>query len=94
MDTDSLARLLRPVSVLLFVGGWAFAIASYFIVGTETCASSQVPLVGAIETCADTTSTTYVIVAAIGFSATIGALILWTMSALIEAVRSGANRGV
>lgn len=80
MTPRRVARLLRPIAAVVFFGGWAFAIAAFFIVGTETCAETQVPLVGAVQTCTDTTLTVLVIVATIGFAATVGSLVLWALS--------------
>lgn len=78
---------LRPIAALVFVGGWVMAIAAYFIIGTETCATTDVPLVGAIETCTDTTSTVIVIVVAIGFAATVGSLALLVLSHVVDSLR-------
>jgi hypothetical protein len=86
MESAGIVPYIRPIALFVLVGGWAFAAASYFIIGTETCATTAVPLVGAVRTCADTTSTTYVVVAGIGFTATVGALILWTLGHLFEVI--------
>lgn len=77
---EQAARLLRPAAAIVFIGGWIAAIASFFIIGTETCVTTDIPLVGGVETCQDTTATAVVIVGAIGFGATCCAVVLWAIS--------------
>jgi hypothetical protein len=86
LDAPTFARLLGPLAALVLAGGWVLAIAAFFLVGTETCVTTQVPLVGGIETCQDTTSTAVVMVAAIGFAATAGAVVLWALRYVITAL--------
>jgi hypothetical protein len=88
--------MLRPVAALVFVAGWAVAIISFFAIGTETCVTTQVPLVGGIETCQDTTSTAIIIVVAIGFGSTIAAVLLFALShvlSVIEGIEANTRRG-
>jgi hypothetical protein len=77
---EQAAKLLRPAAIIIFIGGWIAAIASFFIIGTETCVTTQIPVVGGVETCQDTTPTAVVVVGAIGFGATGCAVVLWAMS--------------
>lgn len=86
MDNASFTRLLGPLSVAVFVGGWILAIASYFIVGTETCATVPVPLVGELEACQDTSATAILLVIIVGFVATVSATLLFAMHLILTAV--------
>jgi hypothetical protein len=83
---DRAARVLRPLAAAVFLAGWAMAIASFFIIGTETCVTTNVPIVGGIETCQDTTSTAVVVVAAIGFGSTAASLVIWSISFVLIAL--------
>jgi hypothetical protein len=90
------ARLLRPLASIVFVGGWAMAAASFFIIGTETCVTTQIPIVGGVETCQDTTGTSAVLVAAIGFGATGCAVVLWSIShvlTVLNDIAANTRRG-
>jgi hypothetical protein len=64
------------LSAAVFVGGWALAVVAFFVIGTETCSTVQVPLAGDIEACQDTTATAVILLTVIGFGATVGSLFL------------------
>jgi hypothetical protein len=90
--TSRFPELLGPLAALVFVGGWVLAVAAFFIIGTETCADVKVPLAGSLEVCQDTTASTVLVVAVIGFLATIGAVVLYGMRLLLLAVIEQNNR--
>lgn len=85
MTPTRFAELLAPLAAAVFAGGWALAIAAFFVIGTETCARTQVPLAGSLEVCQDTTASTVLVLAVIGFLATIGSLVLLGMRYLLLA---------
>ena len=76
MDARSFAALLNPLAAAVFVGGWILAVVTFFIIGTETCATVAVPLAGPIEVCQDTTPNAVILLTVIGFAATVGSLVL------------------
>jgi hypothetical protein len=84
MDARQFARLLNPLAALVLVGGWILAVATFFIIGTETCAEVAVPLAGPIEVCQDTTPNAVILLTVIGFAATVGSLFLWALSHMIK----------
>jgi hypothetical protein len=86
MTPARFAELLAPLAGAVFVGGWALAIVAFLVIGTERCADVRVPLAGAIKVCQDATSSTVLLIAVIGFLATIGSLILLGMRYLLLAV--------
>lgn len=55
------------------------AVIAFAVIGTESCADVQVPLVGLIRACQDTTAQAIVLLTVIGFGATIGSLFLWAL---------------
>jgi hypothetical protein len=91
MTPARFAEILAPLSAAVFVGGWALAVAAFFVIGTETCADVQVPLAGTLEVCQDTTASTVLVLAVIGFLATIGSLVLVSMRFLLLAVDDEEN---
>ena len=86
MTPTRFAELLGPMAAAVFVGGWALAVVAFFVIGTETCADVQVPLAGSIEVCQDTTASTVMVLAVIGFLATVGSLVLLGMRFLLLAL--------
>lgn len=76
MNAASYTRLLIPLAVLVFVGGWVLAVVALFVIGTETCADVQVPLAGSLKVCQDTTSNAVILLTVIGFAATVGSMFL------------------
>ena len=88
---ESAARLLRPTAFVVFAGGWVLAIASFFLIGTETCVTTQIPIVGGVETCQDTTATSVVLVAAVGLGATACAVVLWSISHVLAVLNDIAG---
>jgi hypothetical protein len=76
--------LLRPLAAAVLVLGWVLAVVAYFAIGTETCVTTQIPIVGGIETCQDTTATAIIMVLAIGFGATLAAVLLWTLGQVLR----------
>ncbi len=85
-DARAYAQLLGPLSALVFVGGWILAVVAFFVIGTDTCAEVVLPLAGGVEVCQDTTASTVLVVAVIGFMATIGGMVLLGMRFLLLAV--------
>ena len=67
------------------------AVIAFLVIGTETCARTQVPLAGSLEVCQDTTASTVLVLAVIGFLATIGSLVLLGMRYLLLAVADENN---
>jgi hypothetical protein len=83
IDTLAFARLLRPIAVIVFVLGWALALAAFFIIGTESCATVAIPIAGNVEACDDTTADSVILLTVIGFAATVGSIFLWALSHLL-----------
>jgi hypothetical protein len=79
MDAQSFTRLLAPLGIAVFVVGWVLAVAAFFVIGTERCATVEIPLAGAFEACQDTTASAVVMLTAIGFAATVGAIFLFAL---------------
>jgi hypothetical protein len=79
MNARSFADLLAPLGFLVLVGGWVLAIVAFFVVGTETCSTVDVPVVGFVEACQDTTPNAVILLTVIGFGATVGSLFLWAL---------------
>jgi hypothetical protein len=84
MDARQFARLLNPLAALVLVAGWVLAIAAFFVIGTETCATTEIPLAGPIEVCQDTTANSVILLTVIGFAATVGSLFLWALAHMIR----------
>ena len=84
MTPASYARLLVPLAVLVFIGGWALAVVAFFVIGTETCAQVQVPLAGQLNVCQDTTSNAVILLTVIGFAATVGSLFLLALHFILR----------
>lgn len=93
MTSARFAGLLAPLSAAVFGGGWTLAVVAFFVIGTETCADVQVPLAGSLEVCQDTTASTVLVLAVIGFLATIGSLVLLGMRFLLLTIADiGQNK--
>jgi hypothetical protein len=96
MNTRNFAQWLGPIAAVVFVGGWALAIAAYIAVGTETCSTTQVPVVGPLETCTDTTAVSVMLVLVVGFAATLGSLMLLGLRFIVgtlDSIEENARRG-
>jgi len=79
MNARSFADLLWPIGWVVLVGGWVLAVVAFLVVGTETCAAVEVPVVGVVEACQDTTADSVILLTVIGFGATVGSLFLWAL---------------
>jgi hypothetical protein len=86
MNARSFAKLLGPLALLVLVGGWVLAIVAFFVVGTETCSTVEVPIAGAVEACQDTTPSAVILLTVIGFGATVGSLFLWALRHMLLAL--------
>ena len=86
MTARSFANLLAPLALLVLAGGWVLAIVAFFIIGTETCSAVEVPVVGVVEACQDTTPNAVILLTVIGFSATLGSLFLWALRHMLLAL--------
>lgn len=82
-DARGFARLLVLLAGAVFIGGWVLAVVAFFVIGTETCATTQIPLAGEIKVCQDTTATSVVLLTVIGFAATVGSLFLLAIRHLL-----------
>ncbi len=86
----------KPITVLTFagwltwlgwlvlIGGWAAAVAVFFIVGDQTCATVQVPLGAEIDVCQDSAAEASILLVLVGFGGTVSALFLWTFRYLLR----------
>ena len=83
MDARTFAGWLNPLAWLVLVGGWILAVIAFLVIGTESCATVQIPLAGPIDVCQDTTGQAVILFTVIGFGATIGSLFLWTLRHLL-----------
>lgn len=79
MSAKSFANLLVPLGWAVLVGGWALAIAAFFVIGSQTCTTVTVPLAGNIKACQDTTAQSVILLAVVGFAATVGSLFIWAL---------------
>ena len=86
MTAAGYTRLLVPLAVLVFVGGWVLAAVAFFVIGTRTCANVLVPLAGTLQVCQDTTSNAVIMLTVIGFAATVGSLFLLGLHFLLLAL--------
>src|SRR3990170_539365 len=80
----------KPITVLTFagwltwlgwlvlIGGWAAAVAVFFIVGDQTCATVQAPLGAKIDVCQGSAAVASILLVLVGFGGTVSALFLWT----------------
>ncbi|MEO8457948.1 MAG: hypothetical protein ABI559_09065 [Chloroflexota bacterium] len=96
MDAETYTKLLVPLAVLVFVGGWVLAVVSFFVIGTETCAQVAVPLAGQLNVCQDTTSNAVILLTVIGFAATVGSLFLLALHFMLRTlagIESNTRRG-
>jgi hypothetical protein len=82
MTARSFARLLAPLGWLVLIGGWVIAVVAFLVIGTESCATVQVAVAN-VEVCQDTTSQAVILLAVIGFAATVGSLFLWALRYLL-----------
>ena len=69
---------------LVLIGGWAAAIAVFFIVGDQTCATVEVPLGAEINVCQDSAAEASILLVLVGFGGTVSALFLWTFRYLLR----------
>lgn len=83
MRAGDFSNLLALLAWVVLIGGWVLAIAAFLIIGNENCARVEVPLAGGIEVCQDTTAQSVILLAVVGFGATIGSLFLWALRYLI-----------
>ena len=83
MTVAGYTRLLVPLAVLVFIGGWVLAGVAFFVIGTRTCAAVQVPLAGTLQVCQDTTSNAVIMLTVIGFAANVGSLFLLGLNFLL-----------
>ena len=88
-DPRAFARLLTPLSVVVFVGGWLLALIAFLVIGTQQCADVHAGLAGTLQVCQDTTSNAVIMLTVIGFAATVGAVFLLSMRFLILALLEG-----
>ncbi len=86
MDARTFIEWLNPLAWLVLIGGWLLAVIAFVAIGTETCSTVEVTLVGPIEACTDTTAQSVILLVVIGFGATIGSLFLWALRHLLLAV--------
>jgi hypothetical protein len=86
MNARSFADLLAPLALLVLVGGWVLAVVAFFVVGTETCSTVEVPIAGVVEACQDTTPSAVILLTVIGFGATVGSLFLWALRHMLLAL--------
>ena len=83
MRAAGFANLLALLGWAVLIGGWMIAVGAFLIIGTENCARVEVPLAGDIAVCQDTTAQSVILLAVVGFGATIGSLFLWALRYLI-----------
>jgi hypothetical protein len=96
MTPASYTRLLVPLAALVFAGGWVLAVVAFFVIGTETCASVQVPLAGSVQVCQDTTSNAVILLTVIGFAATVGSMFLLGLHFMLQTlgdIESNTRKG-
>ena len=94
MRTIPLTRLLVPLAWAVFIAGWAIAVIAFLVIGTENCASVEVPLAGGVEVCQDTTAQAVILFAVVGFMGTLAALFLWALRyvlVLLERIESNTR---
>lgn len=96
MPTRTFTNLLAPLGWLVLIGGWALAVAAFFVIGSETCTTVDVTLVGDIEACQDTTAQSVLLFAIVGFGGTVASLFLWTarwILATLQDISENTRRG-
>jgi len=86
MNARSFADLLSLLALVVLIGGWVLAIVAFFVVGTETCSTVEVPIAGVVEACQDTTPSAVILLTVIGFGATIGSLFIWALRYILVAL--------
>jgi len=79
MDARGFAGLLGPLAAGVLVVGWILAVASFFVIGTETCSNVNLGIAGRAEVCTDTTSSAVILFTTIGFAATVGSFFLFAL---------------
>jgi hypothetical protein len=96
MSAQDYIRWLGPVAAIVFVLGWVLAIGAFFVVGDETCTTTNLGIAGQVETCTDTTAVSVILVMVIGFGATLGSLFLlglrYVLSSL-DSIEENTRRG-
>jgi hypothetical protein len=95
LSSRQFAGLLVYAGWVVLVGGWALAIAAFFIIGRESCATVQLPLAGPLDICQDTTPQAIIVLAVVGLGATLGSIFLWSIRYLLLAAEAieASNRG-
>ncbi len=83
MNAQTFADWLGPLAWLVLVGGWVLAIIAFAVIGSETCSTVEVALVGPIEACTDTTPSAVILLTVMGFGATVGSLFLFALRHLL-----------
>ena len=86
MNARSFADLLSLLALVVLIGGWVLAIVAFFVVGTETCSTVEVPIAGVVEACQDTTPSAVIRLTVIGFGATVGSLFIWALRYILVAL--------
>ena len=76
MNANGFARLLFPLAIAVFLGGWVLAVAAFFVIGTETCTDVRLGIAGNVQVCQDTSSSAVILLTVIGFAASVGSLFL------------------
>jgi hypothetical protein len=95
MALNRFVEWLLPLAVVVLIGGWALAVVAFFVIGSETCTTVEVPLAGPIEACTDTRATAVILLTVIGFGATISAVFLVGLRYLLgslEAIEENTRR--
>jgi hypothetical protein len=95
MTARSFSNLLAPLGWLVLIGGWVIAVVAFLVIGTESCATVQVTLAN-VQVCQDTTSQAVILLAVIGFAATVGSLFLFALRyllAVLDDIESNTRAG-
>ena len=96
MRARSFSDLLALLAWGVLIGGWIVAVGAFLIIGSESCAKVELPLAGGVEVCQDTTAQAVILLAVVGFGATVGSLFLWALRhvlAVLEQIESNTRRG-
>jgi len=89
-----MSRWLTAVAWGVFAASWVLAGLAFAVIGTENCASVEVPLAGGVEVCQDTTAQAVILFAVVGFMGTLAALFLWALRyvlVLLERIESNTR---
>lgn len=96
MANRSFPQLIFMLAWVVLIGGWALAVAAYFVIGSETCSEVQIPLAGSVEACQDTTAQSVLLFAVVGFGATVGSVFLFSLRWVLltlQAIEENTRRG-